>query len=53
MVSVVLQQRKVFDQLVPQKSENAFNRYREERRRVKAVVREAKDWFGTKLRQKL
>ena len=51
--SAVLQKRKVFEQWLQQRSEQTFDRYREEMRRVKAVVREAKreaeDRFGTKL----
>ena len=38
-----------------QETEQAFDEYMEERRRVKAVVREAKreaeDWFGARLSQ--
>ena len=37
--SAVLQKRKVFEQCLQQRSEQVFERYREERRRVKAVVR--------------
>ena len=51
----VLHMRKVFEQWQQQRSEQAFDRNREERRRVKAVVREAKreaeDRFGIKLSQ--
>ena len=51
----VLHMRKVFEQWQQQRSEQAFDRYRKERRGVKAVVREAKreaeDRFGLKLSQ--
>ena len=54
-IAVVLQKRKVFDQWLQQGTEQAFDEYREERRRVKAVVREAKrkaeDRFGANLSQ--
>ena len=49
--SAVLKKRKVFMQWLQQRSEKAFDRCREESRRVKAVVREAtrmaEDEFGT------
>ena len=52
---VVLQKKKVFERCLQKGSDQAFVVYREERRRVKAVVREAKreaeDRFGTKLSQ--
>ena len=38
----IVQKRKVFDQWLQQRTDKAFDEYREERRRVKAVVREAK-----------
>ena len=44
----VVQKKKVFEQWLQQGTEQAFDEYREERRRVKAVVREADDRFGTK-----
>ena len=51
----VLQKRKVFEQWLQQGTEQAFEEYREERRRVKSVVRnanrEAEDRFGAKLNQ--
>ena len=47
----VIQKRKVFEQWLQQGTEQAFDEYREERRRVKAVAREAEDRFGAKLSQ--
>ena len=53
--SAILQKRKVFEQWLQIRSEKAFDRYREERRKVKAVVRESKrkveDTFRTNLGQ--
>ena len=40
--SVVLQNRKVFEKRLQQRSEEAFDGCRKERRRVEAVIREAK-----------
>ena len=49
----VLQKGKVFEQWQQQKSEQAFDKYSEERKSVQAVVREAEreteDRFGKKL----
>ena len=47
----VLQKRKDFEQWLQQGTEQAFDEFREERRRVTAVVREAEDRFGAKLSQ--
>ena len=51
----VLQKRKVFEQSLQQRSEETFDRYKDERRRVTAVTRKAKreaeNRFGNKLRQ--
>ena len=51
----VLLKRIFFEQWLQQGTEQAFDEYREERRRVKAVVRgasrEAEDWSGVKLSQ--
>ena len=51
----VLPKRKVFELWLQQGSEKVFDEYREERRRVKAVVeeakREAEERFGMKLSQ--
>ena len=47
----VLQKRKVFEQWLQQGTEQAFDEYREEKRRVKAVVREVEDRFGANLSQ--
>ena len=51
----VLQKIKNFEQWLQQGTEQAFEEYKEEKRRVKAVVRKAKreaeDRFGVKLSQ--
>ena len=51
----MLQKRNIFEQWLQQRTEQSFDEYREERRRLKAVVREekrqAENWFGAMLSQ--